>query len=373
MTNVYCREEMSLTEKEKEVFADYLKQQELSLNIWDVFNEWVVRSTPKVKFIYLKVFQNDELIGLGLFIKIKPFDMRTSYSALRKYALLSKLFSVISTLSNDCVYISFRNLITSNITRPFFYRTPEMESTTMKAILTYLKEKKEADMVSVLDTSINDGHYEMAGFNKFPSSSEAWLDVPKYQNVSEYLNEHRNLKRNLKRSKSDIEKVIQHGPISDIDKGQMKDCVDCSVRESKINTPTQKFFEDNIFETEVFNSGKYIHVCIRVDKVIAGFHIFHVSGSIMGGVLGGFNRKYSKNNFVYERVIVASLDYAIKNKISRVHYSVIDNYTKLRLVDSLEPCGLYFYSSNPLNRNVFKATFKYSDLYNLYLLEKEGL
>ena len=112
---------------------------------------------------------------------------------------------------------------------------------------------------------------------------------------------------------------------------------------------------------------------IRIDNRIIGFHTFQVSGSNMGGVLGGFNRYYSRNSFAYERVIVTSLDYAIKNKIKNVQYSLIDNYTKLRLVNSFEPCGLYFYSRNPVNRSVFKYTYKFNDVYELYLLEKKGL
>ncbi len=373
MNNVYCKKDISLSEEEKKVFSGYLKHQDLSHNIWDLFDEWVVRSTSNVNFFYLKVYLDDELIGLGLFLKIKPFDLRTSYSRLRKYAFLNKLFSVLSILINNCVYISFRNLVTSNITRPFFYRALEIEDIVMKAILTYLKKEKEADMISILDTSVNDGHYKMAGFEKYPSSSESWLDATRYKDISEYLNEHRNLKKNLKRRKSIITTDIQLGPISDIDQDQMKDCLDCSIRESRINTPSQKFFEDNIFKTEVFNSKKYVHICIRIDNRIVGFHTFQVSGSVMGGVLGGFNRNYSQKTFVYERVIVASLNYAIKNKINRVHYALIDNYTKLRLVDSLEPCGLYFYSRSPLNRKVFRSTFKFNDIYELYLLEKKGL
>jgi hypothetical protein len=92
----------------------------------------------------------------------------------------------------------------------------------------------------------------------------------------------------------------------------------------------------------------------------------------MGGVLGGFNRDHSRKSFAYERVIVNSLDYAIKNNIKRIHYSLIDNYTKLRLIDSLEPCGLYFYSRNRLNRKVFELTSKFGDVYQLYLLERQG-
>jgi len=242
----------------------------------------------------------------------------------------------------------------------------------MRAILTYLKNEKEADMVTIVDTLIHDEIYQDEGFVKYLSSSEAWLDATKYKDVSEYLREHRSLKKNLSRRKNVITTEVQQGPMSDADKEQMKACVECSVENSRVNTPCQTFFEENIFETDVFNSDKYIHILIRVNGTIAGFHTFQISGSDMGGVLGGFNRDYSRKSFAYERVIVASLDYAIKNNIERVHYSLIDNYTKLRLTDSLEPCSLYFYSRNSLNRMVFNLTYKLNDIYKLHLLEKQG-
>jgi hypothetical protein len=373
MNTIHCKKEISLTEEEKEIFATHLIQEELSDNIWDLFDEWVDRSTSKVKFFYLKVYQDDELIGLGLFIRIKPFDLRTSYSRLRKNAFVRKIISVISILSSNCVYISFRNLITSNLTRPFFYREPEMEDKIMKAILSYLKEEKEADMITIVDTSTNDSHYQKAGFEIYPSSSEAYFDATKYTDISEYLNEHRSLKKNLKRKKNIVTTSILHGPVSKSDQKKIKECLNRSIKESRVNTPSQQFFEDNIFETEVYNSDKYRHIFVHIDDRIIGFHTFQISGANMGGVLGGFSRNSSRNNFPYERVIVASLEYAIKNKIKNIRYSLIDNYTKLRLVNSLEPCGLYFYSRNPVNRRVFKYTYKFNDVYELYLLEKQGL
>jgi hypothetical protein len=373
MNNSYCKKEISLTKEEKEIFADHLIQEELSNNIWDLFEEWVDRSTSKVKFFYLKVYQDDALIGLGLFLRIKPLDLRTSYSRLRKNPFVKKIASVISILSSNCVYISFRNLITSNLTRPFFYREPEMENIIMKTILSYLKEEKEADMITIVDTSKNDIHYHNAGFDIYPSSSEAYLDATKYADISEYLNEHRSLKKNLKRKKSFVSTEISQNPVSKSDQKQIKECLIRSVKESRVNTPSQQFFEDNIFETEVYNSDKYRHIFIRTNDRIVGFHTFQISGANMGGVLGGFNRNYSRKIFPYERVIVASLEFAIKNKIKNIRYSLVDNYTKLRLVNSLEPCGLYFYSRNSMNRGVFKYTYKYNDVYELYLLEKQGL
>ncbi len=372
MENVYCKKDDSLSIEEKGVFAGHLKQEGLSDNVWDIFDEWVGRSTSKVHFFYLKVYQGDELIGLGLFLKIKPFDLRTSYSMFRKNALIKKIISAVSFLSGNHVYLSFRNLITSNLTRPFFYRDPWMAEMIMSAILSYLKEEKEADMVTIVDTSVNDIYYQKAGFDIHPSSSEAYFDAAKYTDISEFLNEHRSLKKNLKRKKVVVHTEIARGPVSEKDQNQLKECLFCSIEKSRVNTPSQQFFEDNIFETEVYHSDKYIHIFIRVDDRIVGFHTFQVSGSNMGGVLGGFNRDYSRKSFAYERVIVASLDYAIKNKIRYVQFSLVDNFTKARLLDSFEPCGLYFYSRNPVNRTVFNYTYKYNDVYTLYLLEKKG-
>ncbi|RJP25682.1 MAG: hypothetical protein C4520_02070 [Candidatus Abyssobacteria bacterium SURF_5] len=371
MNNIRCGKATTLTEREKDLFAKHLRQQGLSNNVWDLFDEWVARSTRRVSFFYLKLFTDDELTGLGLFVKIKPFDLRTSYAALRKNSFLGLLGGGLSALTNNCAYLSFRNLITSNLSRPFFYREPEMADEMMKAILTCLRNEKEADMVTIVDTAVHDDVYQTEGFAKYPSPSEAWLDATRYKDISEYLGEHRSLKKNLSRRKQSIVSEARQGPLSDKDKEQVKACVECSVEYSRVNTPCQKFFEDNIFETEVFNSDKYLHILVRVNETISGFHTFQISGSNMGGVLGGFNRDHSRKSFAYERVIVTSLDYAIKNNINRIHYSLIDNQTKLRLVECLEPCGLYFYSRNPLNRTVFKFTNRFGDLYQLQLLEKK--
>lgn len=369
MNNVFCTKDTSLTEDEKRIFARYLRQNLLSDNIWGLFSEWVAKSTPGVCFFYVKVFMDTELIGIGLFLKIKPFDLRSSYSRLRKNMLLKTLAGGLSALTNNCVYISFRNLITSNITRPFFFRDSQLEDVVMKAILTFLKDDKEADMVTILDTAGNDGIYLHERFKKYSSSSEAYLDVTQYQDVSEYLAKHRSLRRNLRRKKNTVTTEIQQGPMSDTDIEQMKACVACSVHNSRVSNPCQKFFEEHIFETKVFRSSNYLHIVVRVEGRIAGFHTFLVSGLHMGGVLGGFDRHYSQKNFVYERVIVASLDHGIRNDIHRIHYSLVDNYTKLRLVECLEPCGLYFYSRNPVNRKFFQLTYKFNDVYDLYSLE----
>lgn len=373
INDYFCKKDSVLSPEEKEVFSGHLESLGLSDNIWDLFGEWVRRSTPGVNFFYLKVFNSDQLIGLGLFLKVKPVDLRSSYSGLRNNYLLGKIGAFVSALGNNCVYVSFRNLITCNSTRPFFYLRPELGDDIMTAILKFLKNEKEADMVTIVDTLMHDGVFKSEGFTRYESSSEASLDVGQYANIEQYLAEHKNLRKNLLRRKITDMAEVRCGLLSAEEITQLKDCVDYSVQVSNVNNPCQQFFESNVFDTEVYTSDRYVHILVRVDGVIAGFHTFQISGINMGGVLGGFNRNFTRNNFIYERVIIASLQYAIANGIRRVHYSLIDNYTKLRLVESREACGFYFYSRNAMNRKVFDLTYRFNDIYKLYKLETSGV
>ena len=369
MLDLVCKRDSRLTPAEKRVFEGDLERQGLADNVWGLFGEWVSRSTAEVSFFYLKVHSGNDLLGLGMFVQIKPFDLRASYSRLRKAGMLNKLGALISRLSNNCVVVSFRNLITSNHTRTFFFRDPEVEQAAMGAMLSHLKSDRTADMVTIVDTSCHQSRYKDAGFAVYPSSSEAWFDVTRYQNVAQYLATHHSLRKNLKRRKNRIAVEVREDILSGEELEQVAACVRCSVRHSLVTNPCQRFFEEHIFATELYRSNRYLHLLVRIDGTIAGFHTFQVSGTSMGGVLGGFNRELSRNNYVYERVIVASLDQAIRNRMRRIHYSLVDNQTKLRLVDLREPCGLYFHSNSPMNRTVFRRTFKYNDVYALWQLE----
>ena len=111
MRNIICTKDRTLSEQEKNIFTDHLLAEGISGNVWNLFAEWVARSTPAINFFYLKALNGDDLVGLGLFLKIKPVDLRTSYAGLRRNAVLGGLAGWLSLLGNNCLYVSFRNLI----------------------------------------------------------------------------------------------------------------------------------------------------------------------------------------------------------------------------------------------------------------------
>jgi len=373
MTDITCSKELTLTDREKALFADHLRADGISANVWNLFGEWVARSSIQVQFFYLKARRGDELLGLGLFLCMKPVDLRTSYAGLRKHRLLNRLAGGFSALSNKRLVISFRNLITANLTRPFFYRDPSAAGPVMEAMLAYLEKDKNTDMVTIIDTLDHDQRYRAAGFVPYRSPSEAVLEPSRYRDLSGYLALHKNLKKNLARKKITNYAEIRRGSVSEADRQGMRGCVACSVGMSNVINPCQAFFEEHIFDTEAFRSDDYLHILVRTEGAIAGFHTYLVSGESLGGVLGGFNRTIGRNLFAYERVILGSLEYALAHNLRRVNYSLIDNQTKLRLVDSRVPCALYFYSRNPLDRGFFDLTYRFNDICGLADLERKGL
>ena len=286
--------------------------------------------------------------------------------------MAGELPGALSVVARTRVYLSFRNLITANLTRPFFYRHHESGDEVLAAMLAALRADRAPDMVTIIDTSEHDPIYEAAGFSRYPSPSEAYLDASRYASVADYLSGHRSLRKNLRRRRRLVTTQVTRGPLSSAAVEDMRACVNCSVEHSRVYNPCRRFFEDNIFATEAYHSDDYVHVLIRVGETIAGFHTFLHCGSNLGGVLGGFNRDYTRNNFLYERVVVGSLDYALGHSIDRVHYSLIDNLTKLRLVGSREPCGLYFWSRSRAKRKLFDVTYRYGDIHGLSLLESRG-
>lgn len=374
MMELHCRKESVLSEEEKHVFRYDLQTRRLSADIWTLFQEWIQLSDSRVGFFFLKVYENERLIGLGMFIELNAFTPRASFAAAsKKNALLKAAVSTMDLLGKKCLYVCVQNLITVNNGRPFFFREDRNEERVMNALLSHLKSDNKPDMITLVDTADQCRYYNTEGYRSFPCPSGAYFDVRKYSRTSEYLNTHKSLKKNLSRKKGRIRVKVFSGPLPEKDMDQIKKCLSCSTKNSRALIPAQEFFDQYIFTTSIFTSSRYIHIVVRVDGHITGFHTFQVCGDVMGGVVGGFNREHLKNSFVYERIMVASLDYAIRNNIERVHFALVDNLTKLRLVNAFEPCRLFFYSRSPLQRFLFQQTYKHSDLFNLYLMEQQGL
>lgn len=86
---IHCREESVLTSEEKGRFKGFFEEYGISEDLFIFFESLVALSTDSDRFMFVKVFAGEELVGLAMFARIAGHNLYNSLNAgLRKYAFL---------------------------------------------------------------------------------------------------------------------------------------------------------------------------------------------------------------------------------------------------------------------------------------------
>ena len=235
-------------------------------------------------------------------------------------------------------------------------RTKAFEDAVNEAILSWAREKRDADTVIIFDSAEKSDLYARNSFTCLPFSSDSWLDVPRYETIDDYLSLHKRTRKKLARfrKRKNVEVETLRGEVPEETMKGMIECLMCSYRNSQGLLPIQDFFNANLLRTALFSSDRFIHFVIRVDGQIAGFSTRLLCGKNLIGIIGGYNRELPGNLPVYDFMIVTTLDYCIRNGYTRLVYGLVDNHTKARLMDSFREQKFYSFSRNPLLRLLLK-------------------
>ena len=368
---MHCREESVLTPEEKERFDGFFQEHGLSEDIFIYFESLVGLSTDQDRFFFIKAFHGDDLIGLAMFARVGKNKLYNSLNTkLRKSAFLEKLGGMM----RSTVYFSMHAVSSPGLPRSFLYTDKRFEDAIHESILSWLREKKDADTVIIFDSAEKSDFYSRNSFTCHPFSSDSWLDVPRYETIDDYLALHKRTRKNLSRfrKRRNVEVETLRGEVpEDIMKG-MIECLMCSYRNSQGLLPIQDFFNTNLLRTALFSSDRFIHFVIRVDGQIAGFSTRLQCDKNLIGIIGGYNRELPGNLPVYDFMIVTTLDYCIRNGYTRLVYGVVDNHTKARLMDSFREQKFYSFSRNPLLRLVLKHAYRFLSGFELHKIDAEA-
>jgi hypothetical protein len=367
--SLHCREDTVLEPEEKKIFNVFLQENELSEDIFTFFQSLVGLSTQQDQFVFIKVFAEDVLVGLAMFARVRGNPLSQSLNA--KF----RAHSCIATIGNvlrSTLYFSMHSISSPGLPRAFIYRDRNHEEAVSEAILSWLKTKKDANFVIIIDSAKKSDLYSRNSFLCLPFSSDSWIDVTRYESLADYLSLHKQTRKHIskfqRRRNVTVEKL--RGDVPEEIKRGMAECLECSIRHSKSLLPVQNFFNENVFRTALFTSDRYIHFVIRVDGLIAGFSTRLSCDRNLIGIMGGYNRELVGNVPVYDLMIVSTLDYCIEHKYKRLVYGVVDNYTKARLMDTFRGLRFYAYSRNPLSRLLLKHTYRFSSAYELSRIEQ---
>jgi predicted N-acyltransferase len=368
LTSIHCREDSILTPEEKQRFNGFFQEHGLTEDIFIFFESLVGLSTDSDRFVFVKTFAGDDLVGLAMFARIAGHSLYNSLTTeLRQYAFLEKLGGMM----RSTVYFSMHAVSSPGLPRSFLYTDGRFEDAVNEAILSWLREKRDADTVILFDSAEKSDLYARNSFTCLPFSSDSWLDVPRYETIDDYLALHKRTRKNLARFKkrNNVEVEILRGEVPEGTMRGIIECLMCSYQNSKGLLPIQDFFNANLLRTALFSSDRFIHFVIRVDGHVAGFSTRLLCGKNLIGIIGGYNRDLPGNLPVYDFMIVTTLDYCIRNGYTRLVYGVVDNHTKARLMDSFREQKFYFYARNPLLRLLLKHAYRFLSACDLYKID----
>ena len=369
MSDFNCTLAKSLSPEEKKVLGQNLHRQGVGENIFLVYENLVDRLSEELQLLCVKAYAGGEIAGAAFFMRVQPVDMLASISALGENAVVRSLLAPFTARNKACAYLCMRSTSTANIMSPFFVRETASADRVAGAILSYLKRDTGAELLMIMDSPLRNGLYASAGFCGYPCPSEAVLELTQYRSLADYLAEHRSTKKHIA-PKKNIAVSVQSDGLTPADMVGISACIRDSARHAKSKLPYGDKFMQQTLESDMFRSRHYRHVIVRVDGAIAGFHSYLPCGSSLGAIVGGFNREASQKNYVYERLIAATVDYALQHGLERIHYGIVDNQTKLRLTNTLEPNRAYYYLASPVERRVMRLLNKHTDVYKLFALEE---
>jgi hypothetical protein len=368
--DLHCREEPILRPEDRRVFDPFFDQHGLSEEIFLFFESLVALSTDKEQFKFVKVLREDDLVGLAMFARIQGMPLSQSLnSRLRQNPAIAKLGSLL----RSSVCFSMHSVSSPGLPGAFLYADSSLEGAVTEAVLSWMKQRRDADSAIIIDSAKKSDLYSRQSFLCFPFACDSWLDVARYGSLDDYLAIHRRTRKNISKLKrrKDVTLELLRGQVPEEVKRGMAECLLCSMRHSRILLPVQAFLNKNLFGTALFTSDRFIHFVIRIDGRIAGFSTRLSCNRNLIGIIGGYNREVSGSSPVYDLMIASTLDYCIQQGYDRLVYGIVDNYTKARLMDSFREQALYSYSRSPLAQLLMRRTYRFSSAYELSRLRQD--
>lgn len=182
-----------------------------------------------------------------------------------------------------------------------------------------------------------------AGYVATPLFDHGNLDVPGAGLVEAWTTQHRNLRRKIAkfRNKGGTVQVVR-GPLRPEDLAGIMRCL-ASLR-TWLQVPFQDIYGAMVAQASRLDSADIIHILVRLDDAVAGYHSFAESPTTLHALSGAFDRNRLSNYHAYENMIIETARYCAEHGKTRVEFGPVLNDTKKTMMTSFTQSHLRVYS-----------------------------
>jgi len=338
-----------LSKEETALFNDYLQNNNIESNIWEVFHCFLKSGTKTTVPLVMRVFDNGQLEGVVFFVKCKKYG-----KALFNNRLLAKLLDVMAM---PC-YVWIRSgLCAEVLANPGFFITIANDDLSVSKVIDHMQ--RQVPFLVVVEREYNSELHSKSVC--FPYVNEGMISIENMNSVEDYIKEHKSLRHKINEFEKNGGRLeIIHGPIGEENIEAVTRCQETIAKRSVIYTPFQEIYIDCVKETCRLDSDSIVHIIARSEEKFLGYHTFIQSGDGLYLMHGAFDRNLKTTHKAYENIMIKSVDYALKRNITKIQMGPILNETKNRMMNKKVSNKYYFYSKNFILRKVFVTLFSKS-------------
>ena len=329
-----------LTPSEQVHFQLDLQRLGLDATTWDILNGSIATMTPNSRPKILRAYAEHRLVGVAYFM-----ECHRIYQYLLPQVWLGKLLDTIPIPM--FFWVRYSNLVDS-ITNPGFVADGIDREYFIQGAIAYLKTQYLYG--GVLDIATTGQARD--GSVIFPFCDAGIIEIQDEQCLDRYYQQHKNLRRKVNKFNNKNGRIeILTGPMPDNISHRAADIL--NSLDPLILAP----FQDNYtaMALRACQDAKTVHILAWIEEQIVGYQSFAISGQVLHCLSGAFDRTMTRTYHAYENIILASIDYAIAQKLQRIEYGPILNPTKVSMMSHYRPCEQQYYSRFGILRQVFKV------------------
>jgi len=336
-----------LSQKEKEIFDDYLDYNGLDNSIWQMFNSLFNSGVKNTKPLLLKVFNEDDLYGVCIIIKCKKYG---------KSLFNNKLLIGLINAVNIPFYLWMKfGCGMDMMSNPGFVKDPEKSEEVFRAMLEYLKENSLLTLIN--DYTENSGLYGSASV--LPALPHALIDCSSMTSIDDYTKAYKNINRKMRVFKNKggeyirIDRQLNKDQLNSLEK-----CFLSTSEKSVFYLPYQELYLNaalNTGSTRIENV--YYFIATLKDQFI-GYQAALLTGKYLVALHGAFDRSRKTTYHAYDILFVKMTEFALEKGLKIVDFGAVINYTKEKMINRSKDMSYYIYSKYAIIQKTFNVLLK---------------